>query len=390
MVSIGLLWTVPLYAEVGVTDTEIKIGQWGPQTGPAALWGAVARGTDCYFKMINEEGGINGRKLKLFIRDDAYQPPKTKEAVKELVEKEGVFAFVGGVGTAPGMAVMDYLIEHKIPWLGMATGSEHWAHPPKKYVFATYPNYEDEAALLVKYAVENLKKKKIAFFYQNDEYGKGGLRGAQEMLGKMNLKLVTEIPVEVQDTDLVSHAMKLKASGAEAVVLWVLPKHAAIILGTSAKLGFTPQWMASSTLSDVPLMYDITKGLYKGIIYTSFAELPDSKLPLMEKYRQAWKKFAPHERWGVFFYAGIGLVEPMIEAIKRCGRDLTREKVVAQLEAMKNFQGVMGKVSFGPKKHQGQRAIFLAQCEDMTIEKDGKPMKIGIGKKISDWIEMPD
>ncbi|MDQ7053139.1 MAG: ABC transporter substrate-binding protein [candidate division KSB1 bacterium] len=107
----------------GVTDTEIVIGQWGPQTGPAALWGAVARGTAAYFKMINEEeGGIHGRKIRYIYRDDAYQPAKTKAVVKEMVENEGVFAFVGGVGTAPGMAVKDYLVQNKVPWVGTGFG----------------------------------------------------------------------------------------------------------------------------------------------------------------------------------------------------------------------------------------------------------------------------
>ena len=125
----GIVWASDMQ---GVTDNEIKIGQWGPQTGPAALWGAVARGTGVYFKLINDEGGINGRKITYFMRDDGYQPNRTKAIAKELYENEGVFGFACGVGTSPGMAVMPYIEENGIPWVGMATGSTHWAYPPKK------------------------------------------------------------------------------------------------------------------------------------------------------------------------------------------------------------------------------------------------------------------
>ena len=159
-------------AERGVTDTEIRIGQYGPQTGPAALWGAVARGTGCFFDMINAEGGIHGRKIKYYLRDDGYMPPRTKAIVKELVEDKGIFALASGVGTATGMAVKKYLHKNKVPWVGPATGSSHWAYPPTKYLWADYPLYFDEAAILAKYAVQTLGKKRIAFFYQNDDYGK--------------------------------------------------------------------------------------------------------------------------------------------------------------------------------------------------------------------------
>lgn len=360
----------------GVSDTTIKIGQWGPQTGPAALWGAVARGTGVYFKLINAEGGINGRKIEYFMRDDGYQPNKTKAIVKDLYENVGVFGFASGVGTSPGMAVMPYMVKNQIPWVGSASGSTHWAYPPKKTIFAVYPNYPDEAKVLVRYAMDTLGKKKIGFLYQNDDYGKGGLVGAQEEMKKRGLKLVAEVPTEVMDTDLSSHVLKLKQAGADAVILWLLPKQAAITLGTAAKLGYKPQWMASSTLSDAPLMYKITKGLWKGVIFGNFAELPDSKNPLMIKYHKAQQKYAPKERWGVFFYAGFGFVEPMVEGMKRAGKNLTVDSFVKGMESIKDFQGIFGKVTYGPDRRQGIRQVFIAKCEDK-----GKAIKL------SDWID---
>ena len=135
LLSIGIVPSS--WAERGVTDTEIRIGQYGPQTGPAALWGAVARGTGCYFDMLNEEGGIHGRKITYFLRDDGYMPPRTKAICKELVEDKQVFAMASGVGTATGMAVKKYLHNKKVPWIGPATGSSHWAYPPTKYLFSS-------------------------------------------------------------------------------------------------------------------------------------------------------------------------------------------------------------------------------------------------------------
>ncbi len=362
-------------AERGVTDTEIRIGQYGPQTGPAALWGSVARGAGCFFDMINAEGGIHGRKIKYYLRDDGYMPPRTKAIVKELVEDKGIFALASGVGTATGMAVKKYLNKKKVPWVGPATGSSHWAYPPTKYVWADYPLYFDEAAILAKYAVETLGKKRIAFFYQNDDYGKEGLVGAQAQLEKLGMKLVASVSVEPMDTDLSAHCMKLKAAKPDCVINWLLPKHGAIILGTAAKMGFKPQWMTTSTLSDIPIMYKISKGLFKDVILVSFAELPDSKHPLMLKYKKAQEKFAPKDRWGAFFYAGIYFVEPMVEGLKRCGRDLTTDNFVKAMDSIKDYQGIGSKISFGPEKRQGTRSLFLAKC-----------LEGGKIERISDWM----
>ncbi|MCI0528910.1 MAG: ABC transporter substrate-binding protein [Nitrospira sp.] len=299
---LGFVTSAPGVEVHGVTDTEIVIGSWGPQTGPAALWGAVGRGTDLLFKIVNEEGGIHGRKIKFAFRDDAYQPAKTKAVAKELVENLGIFAAVGGVGTAPGMAVRDYLGENGVVWVSPATGSSKWSVPLQKNIFALYPRYIDEAYLLTKYVVETLNAQKVGFFYQNDDYGKEGLAGAEKYLKEKGMSLTATISVEVIDIDLSSHALKLKESGADAVLMWVLPKHAAIILGETAKLGYKPQWIASNTLGDSALMFEITKGLWEGVIFSNFAELPDADHPLMVKYREAQKKYAPQERSNLVAY----------------------------------------------------------------------------------------
>jgi len=370
-------------AEEGVTDTEIHIGQWGPQTGPAAPWGSVARGSACFFKMINAEGGIHGRKIVYHMFDDGYNPAKTKAGVKELQEGVGIFAWASGVGTAPGMAVREYLMERKVPWVGAASGSHFWIKPPRKYQFATYPLYYNEAMALCRYAVEKLGSKKIAMAYQNDGYGKNGVEGAEKELSRHGLKLAAKVPVELRDTDMKSHVMKMRKAGADTVLLWVSPTHGLRIMGTARAMKFMPQWMSTSTLSDFPFMFKISKGLWKGVITGSFGELPDSKSPLMKKYYKAYKSYAAKdERWGVFFYAGFLFIEPMVEAMKRCGRNLTRERFVKEMEGLRNFKGISGTINFkpfdpnDPTCRLGTNEIFLVKCLDG-----------GKAEKITGWAE---
>lgn len=372
-------------AEEGVTDTVIHIGQWGPQTGPAAPWGAVARGTGVYFQMINEQGGIHGRKIEYHMFDDAYNPAKTKAGVKELQEGIGMFGWASGVGTACGLSVKDYLMERKIPWVGPAAGSLHWISPPQKYLFAVYPLYYSEAKILCKYAVKELGKKRIAIAYQNDDYGKNGVAGAEAELNKHGLKLVAAVPVELSDTDMKPHVMQLRKADADMVLLWVTPGHAIRIIGTGRAMKFEPQWMSTSTCSDFPLMMAISKGLWQGVIVGNFGDLPDSQSPLMLEYKKAFDKYAAKgERWGVFFYAGIGFVEPMVEGLKRCGRNLTRERFVKEMEGIQDFKGIFGRISYSAYEpsdifcRQGQDELFLTQC-----------MEGGKSKKLTDWMR-PD
>ena len=346
----------------GFDAKEIRIAQWGPQTGPAAPWGSVARGSDLLFKMVNDEGGIHGRKIKYFIRDDQYNPAQAKAVVKELVEREGIFAFVGGVSAACGMAVKDYLAENKVIWVGPSTAVEEFVFPVNPYLFAVYPLYEDEASIITKYVVEKMKATKIAFFYQNDAYGKSGLTGCKQRLDALKMKLVDELTVEPGEKDLSSQMLRLKNSGAEVVIMWVNPTSATIALKTSATIGFKPKWVSSNTLSDFPLMNKITGGLWEGVITGGFGIPPTSDDPRIVKYREAAKKYAPEERYGTFYLAGVLWAEPLIVALKKAGPKLSTEAVLKQLNSIKNFQGIGPKITWTPTQHQGSDSVFIQQC----------------------------
>jgi len=373
------------WAEEGVTDTEIHLGQWGPQTGPAAAWGSVTRGTRDYFKWINDNGGIHGRKIVFHMFDDGYNPAKTKAGVKELQEGVGIFAWASGVGSSPGLAVKDYLMEKKIPWVGPAAGSMHWVTPPEKYLFSVYPLYYDEARLLVRYALDTMGKKRVAVVYLNDEYGKNGLRGALKELKARGMEAVAEIPVEIKDSDMKPHVMKLRKAKPDMVLLWTTVTHAVRIVGTAKAMKFSPQFMSTSTCSDFTLMNHISKGLWEGVICGTIGELPDSDHPAVRFYKkEVFDKYASKdERWGIFYEGGIIFTEAMVEGLKRTGRNLTRERFVAEMEKITGFKGIGPEVNFkayDPNdiySRQGTRHTFLIQC-----------MKDGKAKKLTDWITL--
>lgn len=374
------LMSTPAFAQKvrGVTDTEILIGQTGPQTGPAAAWGSVARGSGLYFKGINDEGGINGRKIKYFLRDDSYQPAKTKAIANELVDQIGIFSVVGCVGVGPGMSVRDYYTENKVLMVSFGcSGVTNWIQPFNKYIFPMYPLYIDEAYALTNYFFEKLNITKVAMFYQNDDYGKQGLEGVERYEKEKNRKLAASVSAEVTDRDLSSHALKLKNSGAEAVIIWAMPTHGALLLAECAKIGYKPQFGTSSTLSDGPLMLQITKGLWAGMIHSFFGELPDSNHPLMVKYRAWHKKYEPDERWGVFYWAGMLFAEPLVEGLKRTGKNVTPEGFIKSMETLKDWRGTGGPITFTPTDHQGAKQVYFVQ-----VQPDGS------FKKLTDWFRI--
>ena len=349
----------------GITDSEIIIGAWGPLSGPAALWGNIIKGTDAYFKMINEEGGIHGRQIKFVFKDDAYDPSRTVPVVRELVQRDEIFAIAGGVGTATNMAVYEFLSENKVPWITPMSGITHWTHPAKEFIFSAFPLYFDEGDIMAKYAIEELKTDKIGIIYQNDDFGRSGLIAAQQVLQQNGLEFAAALPVEITDTDLSSHIARLKESGAEAVFLWVLPRQAAIILGTSAVVDFKPTWVASMVLSDMSLMHNITKGAWEGVVfnYPGTSLYNDSTNVQMMKYKEAYSRYYADERWGTFPAAGFMWIEPLVEGLRKAGRELNRDTFLKAMASIQNFKGSAGiNLSFSEENHLGTRSVCLMKC----------------------------
>ncbi len=373
VIGLNALSTV-FAAEVGVTDTTIKLGTYQPLSGPAAPYATLGRTLSAYFTMLNDRGGIHGRKIELLIRDDGYNPANTRLVVKELVERDKVFAFVGGLGTATGLAVMDYLNDTRIPHVAPASGYSGWSNPPKRYIFAQSINYSVESRLLTHYAAEQLKAKKLAVFYQNDPLGKEGLEGVTDMARKKRLPPIATISYERTDTDFSSHALNLQRSGADIVLLWSISKATASLLKEAARIGYRPKWISSLVNLD-PVMFKLAGEAWEGAIVASPYTLYDA--PEAAPYRKFMQKYLPGEPIGGFSIGGYAVAEIMAEALQRAGRDLTREQLVQALETFNNWNGVMAHhITWGPGRRQGQNSLFFARAQK------------GEYVKISDWMTL--
>ena len=255
----------------GVTDTEITIGITGPLSGPAAAWGTIALASEAYATHVNEQGGVHGRKLKLVLKDDGYNPGRAVANFNEM--KDSVFAVIGTVGTAVLNANKDLVAEAGLPLVYPLGNVQVFAKQPKekvRTVFQVYPDYADEAEFLVGQAVKLEGVKKLGFFGQNDDYGKQGLEGAKRGLAKNpGVSLVAEVFYEVTDRELGTQALKMKESGAEAVLLYATPTHAAGIVKEMAKVGYRPKIFASFTLYDRDTMFRLLGDLWEGAYYDS-------------------------------------------------------------------------------------------------------------------------
>jgi len=251
----------------GVTDTEIVIGWTTPLSGPAALWGVTAMGGEAWADYINDHGGIHGRKIKVIMKDDGYNPTRALSNLQEMRGK--VFAVTGLLGTAVVHTCRDFFSENKTPLITAYGNTRMFAHYPKeklRYIFISYPDYEDEAQFLTTFALSKLGSKKLAIFYQNDDYGKMGMAGIKKGLAKMpgKGKLVAAVPYELTERALETHALKLKGSGADTVFLYTTMTHGALILKEMAKAGYRPKALATFPLGD-PIMYRIAGDAWEGV-----------------------------------------------------------------------------------------------------------------------------
>lgn len=353
-------------AEPGVTETEVVIGTSTPLSGPAAAWGTTALGMEAWARYINDQGGVHGRKIRVVIKDDAYNPGRAVANVKEV--KDEVFAWAGQVGTAVIHAIRDTLTEGKIPFIYPYGNIRMWKGYPKerlRYIFAQYPDYTDEGEFLMTYALQELKARRVAVFYQNDEYGRGGLEGVKGGLGKVGkAELVAEVPYELAEREFRTHALKLKESGAEALILYTTPAQGALILKEMAKVGYRPKVLSSFTLGD-PLMFQVAGDLWEGVYVNVTGSIVGTD-PEADRVAEVLVKYEPRirgrENFGVF---GAITMMTVVEGLKRAGRDLTRERFIRALETIKDWrpEGLGAPITFSPTRHHGLNAVRLMRAE---------------------------
>jgi branched-chain amino acid transport system substrate-binding protein len=370
----------------GITADTIKLGSWGPLSGPAASWGVVLHGMNAYFKHINDSGGIHGRKIQFIYRDDQYSPAKTPAVVRELVEKEQVFAIVGGIGTANGRAVADYLEEKGVPFFTPSSGDKFWSEGGKKNVYTVFPKYVSEAEILGDYVGRELKAKKVGVLYQDDDFGKQGLEGVKKGIGKhAGSQVVVEVSCQPVDTDLSGQASKVAEAKVDALVLYAAPKQAVTLVKTLEAQKKKPQLVTSFVLSD-PIMFKLAGDSWEGTITSAASMLPDSDHEAVKLYRDVLEKYGAGKiPVGNFSMAGFLFAMPLVEAMNKAGKDLTREKLYEALNTFDNWKGPLlhwkGDEGMGPAitfktdKRLGNDQIFLAKA------------KGGKWEKLTDWLK---
>lgn len=357
--------TVAQTQERGVTATEVVIGTSQPLSGPAAFWGVpVTGGMDAYIRFINDQGGIHGRKIRLVARDDSFLPPRAVANVRELVDRENVFALVALLGSANAFAVRDFVVENNIIWINPLADASMWAGFKKKQnLFVTYPSYVDEGRILTGYAAKNLGVKKVAVFYQNDLYGQKGLLGIKRGAAQTEAKVVAAVSYEVTDTDVSGHALKLRESGADAVILYATPRHGALIVREMAKIGFTPKLFSSSTLAD-PAMFALAGDAWNNVVLAAYFPLPGTDRKVDETLATITRYNPALARQPFNAVAGVAFLEPFLEGLRRAGPNLTKDRFVAAMETIKNWNGeVIRDVTFGPNRRQGINKIYIIKSE---------------------------
>lgn len=382
------LTLVPLaHSGEGFDDKEIRIGSWGPQSGPAAAWGSISRGAQFLAMYINEQGGIHGRKIKFFLRDDKYNPAETKVVAKDLVERMDVMAVTAGLGTSPTLAVKDYLAEHKVVAVGMCTGAKELVKPvTNPYLFSSFMLFGDEMSVLAKYAIEKLKYKELGFLYQNDPMGWDALNGARERLAKHGLKFLVEIPVEPNEKELSSQIMKFQNAGVKCILMQVAPTPGIAIVKAASQIGYKPQFISADTLGDATGMWKLTNGLWAGTITGGKTLVPTENHPLLNKYREAAKRFMPDQPFNAWFLSGIMFSEPLFDALKRVGPNLSKDALLRELNSTTNFRGVGPTITWSPDDHQGVYETRIYRCgpkgEYEIIEDFGAPF---VTNDLKEW-----
>jgi ABC-type branched-subunit amino acid transport system substrate-binding protein len=324
----------------GVTDTEIKLGQTVPYSGPASAFSSYGRVMIGYFKMINEAGGINGRKINLISLDNAFSPPKAIEQTRKLVEDDGVLADTGTVGTTPNVAIQKYLNGAKVPHIFVSAGGRRFADPQNfPWTVPMYPGFEMEGKTFGQYILKHKPAAKVGVLYQNDDYGKDFLVGLKAALGET--KIVAEVAYEITEPTIDSQIVRLKDSGADTLLYFSTPKFTAQGLRKVKETGWTPlQFLASPTNSVKTVLEPAGFENAQGIITTQFTKQAGDPAwasdPEVIEYVEFMKKWVPNDNPGDFVaLSGYINVQGIVQALKQCGDDLTRENLLKQATNMK-------------------------------------------------------
>jgi branched-chain amino acid transport system substrate-binding protein len=332
--------------DTGATDTEIKIGNIMPYSGPASAYGVIGKTEAAYFKKVNAAGGINGRKINFISYDDAYSPPKTVEQARKLVESDEVLLVFNSLGTPPNSAIHKYMNSKKVPQLFVATGATKWNDPKNfPWTMGWQPNYQSETQIYAKYILKNLPNAKIAVMYQNDDYGKDYLKGLIDGLGaKAKSMIIAEESFETSEPTVDNHIVKLKATGADVFVNIATPKFAAQAIKKMAEIGWKPTHFLNNVSASVgsvikPAGYQNAQG----IISAAYLKDPsdpqwDNDKGMKDYLAFLAKDFPEGDKLDGSSVVAYGVAQTMAEVLKKCGDNLTRENIMKQAASLKDFR----------------------------------------------------
>jgi branched-chain amino acid transport system substrate-binding protein len=330
--------------DTGATDTEIKIGNIMPYSGPASSYGVIGKTEEAYFKKINAEGGINGRKINFVTYDDGYSPPKAVEQARKLVESDEVLVVFNPLGTPSNSAIQKYLNAKKVPQLFVATGATKWNDPKDfPWTMGWQPSYQSEAHIYAKYLIKEKPDAKIAVMYQNDDFGKDYLKGLKEGLGAKASMIIAEESYETTEPTIDNHIVKLKATGADVFLNISTPKFAAQAIKKMAEVEWKPMHIVSNVSSSVggvikPAGFENSQGILSAAYAKDGADTQWDNDPGMKKFFGFLEKYYPdaNKLDGSVVY-GYGVAQTMVKVLQMCGDDLTRENVMKQAASMKDF-----------------------------------------------------
>jgi branched-chain amino acid transport system substrate-binding protein len=373
----------------GASDSEIKVGNIMPYSGPASAYGEIGKTEAAYFRKINAEGGVNGRRINFISYDDSYSPPKAVEQARKLVESDEVLLIFNPLGTPSNTAIQRYMNAKKVPQLFVSTGASKWNDPQHfPWTMGWQPNYQSEARIYAEYLLKNHPQGKIGVLYQNDDFGKDYVKGLKDGInGKM--QIVAEVPYETNDPTVDSQIINLKASGADVILNVATPKFAAQAIKKVAELGWKPLHIVSNVSASIgavlkPAGFDNSKGLL------STGYFKDQSDP-------TWKDDAAIKQWSAFmdtYYPdgdktsgfteyGYMVAQTLVQVFKQCGDNLTRENVMKQAASLKGLElglllpGI--KINTGPNDFAPIKQMQMMRFNGASWELFGPVMTGDVG-----------
>jgi branched-chain amino acid transport system substrate-binding protein len=332
--------------DVGATDTEIKIGNIMPYSGPASAYGVIGKTEEAYFRKINAEGGINGRKINFVSYDDGYSPPKTVEQARKLVESDEVLLIFNSLGTAMNSAIQKYMNAKKIPQLFVATGATKWNDPKEfPWTMGWQPNYQSETQIYAKYILKEYPNAKIAVMYQNDDYGKDYLKGLKDGLGaKAASMIVAEESYETSEPTIDTHIVKLKSTNADVFINVASPKFAAQAIKKMAEVQWKPTHFLNNVSGSIGgVITPAGPENAQGIISSAYLKDPTDPQWKNDAGMKAWnefldKYFPEANRTDASVIYGYTVTQTLVHVLKQCGDNLTRENVMKQAAGVTDLE----------------------------------------------------